>query len=70
MRQSLTVQLPYLALIQELAGHKLSDQIIERLPTLVTLNPGVGVSFSEVIAFQNVIRCMSDMNSFSLGHNE
>ncbi|KAF9515850.1 hypothetical protein BS47DRAFT_1381273 [Hydnum rufescens UP504] len=45
-------------IILELAGHKLSDQVIEHLPTLCTLTPGRGVSYSEVIAFHNVTRSM------------
>ncbi|KZT62607.1 mitochondrial inner membrane protein [Calocera cornea HHB12733] len=45
-------------IILELAGHKLSDEVIDRLPTLTTLNPGKGISYSEVIAFYNVIRDM------------
>lgn len=42
--------------LQEIAGHKLSDAVIERLPTLCTLSPGQKISYSEVIAFHNVIR--------------
>ncbi|THH08356.1 hypothetical protein EW145_g2768 [Phellinidium pouzarii] len=45
-------------IIMELAGHKLSDAVIERLPTLCTLTPGGKISYSEVIAFHNVIREM------------
>lgn len=41
---------------QEIAGHKLSDAVIDRLPTLCTLTPGQRISYSEVIAFHNVIR--------------
>ncbi|KAJ7195555.1 mitochondrial carrier domain-containing protein [Mycena haematopus] len=43
-------------IILEIAGHKLSDAVIDRLPTLCTLSPGQGVTYSEVIAFHNVIR--------------
>jgi solute carrier family 25 aspartate/glutamate transporter 12/13 len=42
--------------LQEIAGHKLSDAVIDRLPTLCTLSPGQRISYSEVIAFHNVIR--------------
>ncbi|KAF5385009.1 hypothetical protein D9615_001219 [Tricholomella constricta] len=42
----------------EIAGHKLSQAVIERLPTLCTLSPGQRISYSEVIAFHNVIRQM------------
>ncbi|KAH9065683.1 mitochondrial inner membrane protein [Lactarius vividus] len=42
----------------ELAGHKLSDVVIELLPTLTTLSPGGNISFSEVNACHNVIREM------------
>ncbi|KAF8531276.1 mitochondrial carrier [Gautieria morchelliformis] len=45
-------------IIVELAGHKLSDAVIERLPTLCTITPGGRISYSEVIAFHNVIRDM------------
>lgn len=41
---------------QEIAGHKLSDTVIDRLPTLCTLSPGQRISYSEVVAFHNVIR--------------
>ncbi|ELU39447.1 Subunit of the condensin complex, which reorganizes chromosomes during cell division [Rhizoctonia solani AG-1 IA] len=41
--------------LSELAGHKLSDSVLERLPTLTTLTPGQKISYSEVIAFHNVI---------------
>ncbi|KAH9044412.1 mitochondrial inner membrane protein [Lactarius pseudohatsudake] len=42
----------------ELAGHKLSDVVIELLPTLTTLSPGGNISFSEINACHNVIREM------------
>lgn len=45
-------------IILEIAGHKLSDSVIERLPTLCTLTPGQRISYSEVNAFYNVIREM------------
>ncbi|KAG1757250.1 mitochondrial carrier domain-containing protein [Suillus lakei] len=45
-------------IILEIAGHKLSDAVIERLPTLCTLTPSGRISYSEVVAFQNVIREM------------
>ncbi|KAI0783314.1 mitochondrial carrier [Abortiporus biennis] len=45
-------------IILELAGHKLSEAVIERLPTLCTLTPGGRISYSEVVAFHNVIREM------------
>ncbi|TCD64075.1 mitochondrial aspartate-glutamate transporter agc1 [Steccherinum ochraceum] len=45
-------------IILELAGHKLSQAVIDRLPTLCTLTPGGKISYSEVIAFHNVIREM------------
>ena len=38
---------------QEVAGHKLSDSVLERLPTLCTMNPGRKISYSEVFAFHN-----------------
>lgn len=45
-------------IILEIAGHKLSDAVIDRLPTLCTLTPGQRISYSEVVAFHNVIREM------------
>ncbi|KAF7791229.1 hypothetical protein EIP86_002243 [Pleurotus ostreatoroseus] len=45
-------------IILEVAGHKLSDAVIERLPTLCTLTPGGRITYSEVVAFHNVIREM------------
>ncbi|KAJ8593256.1 mitochondrial carrier [Rhizopogon salebrosus TDB-379] len=45
-------------IILDIAGHKLSDAVIERLPTLCTLTAGGRISYSEVVAFQNVIREM------------
>ncbi|TRM66263.1 mitochondrial carrier domain-containing protein [Schizophyllum amplum] len=45
-------------IILEISGHKLSDSVIQRLPTLCTLTPGQRVSYAEVVAFHNVIREM------------
>ncbi|KAL1706195.1 mitochondrial carrier domain-containing protein [Schizophyllum commune] len=45
-------------IILEVSGHKLSDSVIERLPTLCTLTPGQRVSYAQVVAFHNVIREM------------
>ncbi|KAG6893236.1 hypothetical protein C0992_010786, partial [Termitomyces sp. T32_za158] len=45
-------------IILEIAGHKLSQSVIERLPTLCTLTPGQRISYSEVVAFHNVVRQM------------
>ncbi|WVN89861.1 uncharacterized protein L203_105091 [Cryptococcus depauperatus CBS 7841] len=45
-------------IIIEIAGHKLSNSVLERLPTLCTMNPGKKISYSEVIAFHNIIREM------------
>ncbi|KAL4070705.1 mitochondrial carrier domain-containing protein [Scleroderma citrinum] len=45
-------------IIMEIAGHKLSDAVVERLPTLCTLTPGGRISYSEVSAFHNVVREM------------
>lgn len=41
---------------QEIAGHKLSDAVVDRLPTLCTLTQGGRISYSEVVAFHNVVR--------------
>ena len=52
--------LSYMALLliglQEIAGHKLSDAVIQRLPTLCTITPGGRITYSEVNAFHNVVR--------------
>lgn len=45
-------------IIVEVAGHKLSDSVLQRLPTLCTMSPGRKISYSEVIAFHNIIREM------------
>ncbi|KAK4683810.1 hypothetical protein P7C73_g6410, partial [Tremellales sp. Uapishka_1] len=45
-------------IIVEIAGLKLSESVLERLPTLCTMNPGKKISYSEVIAFHNIIREM------------
>ncbi|EIN13882.1 mitochondrial carrier [Punctularia strigosozonata HHB-11173 SS5] len=45
-------------IVLEIAGHKLSDAVLERLPTLTTISPGGRISYSEVVAFYNVIRDM------------
>ncbi|KAF9245862.1 mitochondrial carrier domain-containing protein [Melanogaster broomeanus] len=45
-------------IILDIAGHKLSDAVVERLPTLCTLTPGGRISYSEVVAFHNVVREM------------
>ncbi|WVO19986.1 uncharacterized protein IAS62_001276 [Cryptococcus decagattii] len=48
-------------IIVEIAGHKLSDAVLGRLPTLCTMNPGRRISYSEVIAFHNIIREMDSV---------
>ena len=52
--------------MKEIAGHKLSDAVIDRLPTLCTLSPGQRISYSEVVAFHNVIRgiCFSNHHEY------
>ncbi|KAL8286743.1 hypothetical protein RQP46_004271 [Phenoliferia psychrophenolica] len=45
-------------IIYELARHKLSDRVLETLPSLVALTPSGKISYSEAIAFHNVIREM------------
>jgi solute carrier family 25 aspartate/glutamate transporter 12/13 len=49
-------------IIIEVAGHKLSESVLTRLPTLCTMNPGRKISYSEVIAFHNVIRDMDTVD--------
>lgn len=41
-------------IIVELAQHKLSDIVLDSLPTLCLLTPGAKISYSECIAFHNV----------------
>lgn len=45
-------------IILDIAKHKLSDQVIDHLPTLCNLYAGTGhkITFSNVVAFHNVIR--------------
>ncbi|CAO3679180.1 unnamed protein product [Rhizopus stolonifer] len=43
-------------IILDVAKHKLSDDVIDHLPTLCNLYSGNKVSFSAVVAFHNVIR--------------
>ncbi|KAI9312276.1 olfactory receptor [Dichotomocladium elegans] len=47
-------------IILDIAKHKLSDHVIDHLPTLCNLYAGTGnsISFSNVVAFHNVIRNM------------
>jgi solute carrier family 25 aspartate/glutamate transporter 12/13 len=44
--------------ITDIAGHKLSEQVLDNLPTLCNLYPGNKISFANVMAFYNVIREM------------
>lgn len=50
-------------IIRELAGHKLSNNVIERLPTLCTITSGAKISYSEVRAFSNVVHEMDLVES-------
>ncbi|KAI9475837.1 MAG: mitochondrial carrier domain-containing protein [Benjaminiella poitrasii] len=43
-------------IILDVAKHKLSDDVIDHLPTLCNLYGGDNISFSSVVAFHNVIR--------------
>ncbi|KAK4555068.1 mitochondrial aspartate-glutamate transporter agc1 [Recurvomyces mirabilis] len=45
-------------IIQETASHKLSDHLLENLPTLCNISPGSKISYANVRAFQNVIKEM------------
>ena len=56
------------SVIQELASHKLSQGVIDRLPTLCTLTPGGKISYSEVVAFHNVIRGVFVSNNSVFHH--
>ncbi|KAI0734392.1 mitochondrial carrier [Fomitopsis betulina] len=45
----------------EIAGHKLSEAVIERLPSLTTVtHPSGRISYSEVIAFHNIVRVIRE----------
>ena len=45
-------------IIRATAGHKLSDHLLENLPTLCNISTGSKISYANVRAFQNVIREM------------
>lgn len=45
-------------IIVETASHKLSDHLLENLPTLCNISPGSRISYANVRAFQNIIREM------------
>ena len=45
-------------IIRATASHKLSDHLLENLPTLCTITSGSKISYANVRAFQNVIREM------------
>jgi hypothetical protein len=47
--------------MKELEGHKLSDSVLERLPTLCALSPRGKISYAEVSAFHNVLRGPSSL---------
>jgi solute carrier family 25 (mitochondrial aspartate/glutamate transporter), member 12/13 len=45
-------------IILETAAHKLSDHLLENLPTLCNISAGTKISYANVRAFQNIIREM------------
>jgi solute carrier family 25 aspartate/glutamate transporter 12/13 len=45
-------------IIQETASHKLSDYLLENLPTLCNISAGSKISYANVRAFQNMIQQM------------
>ncbi|KAL6705814.1 mitochondrial aspartate-glutamate transporter agc1 [Coniothyrium glycines] len=45
-------------IVRETAGHKLSDYLLENLPTLCNISAGSKISYANVRAFQNVIQQM------------
>ncbi|EXJ88428.1 hypothetical protein A1O1_05358 [Capronia coronata CBS 617.96] len=45
-------------IIRDTSGHKLSDHVLENLPTLCNISTGTKISYATVRAFQNVIREM------------
>lgn len=45
-------------IILETAKHKLSDHLLENLPTLCNISPGTKISYANVRAFQNIMREM------------
>jgi solute carrier family 25 aspartate/glutamate transporter 12/13 len=50
-------------IIIEIARHKLSDSVLDRLPTLCLLSAGQKISYSEVVAFLNIVREMDSGES-------
>jgi solute carrier family 25 (mitochondrial aspartate/glutamate transporter), member 12/13 len=50
-------------IILDIAKHKLSDTVIEQLPTLCNLYAGNKITFSNVVAFHNVVRSMDMVES-------
>lgn len=50
-------------IILDIAKHKLSDNVIEQLPTLCNLYAGNKITFSNVVAFHNVVRSMDMVES-------
>ncbi|KAM3581618.1 mitochondrial aspartate-glutamate transporter agc1 [Umbelopsis sp. WA50703] len=50
-------------IILDVAKHKLSDSVIEQLPTLCNLYAGNKITFSNVVAFHNVVRSMDMVES-------
>lgn len=55
----LTTACPARPFEQEIARHKLSDSVLDRLPTLCLLSPGQSISYAEAKAFHNVLRDMT-----------
>ena len=45
-------------IIRDAVGHKLSDHLLDHLPSLCNVSPGRKISYATVRAFQNVIRDM------------
>ncbi|KAI5369613.1 Putative mitochondrial carrier protein [Septoria linicola] len=45
-------------IIKETAAHKLSDHLLDHLPTLCNISPGSKISYANVRAFQNILREM------------
>ncbi|KAH8554760.1 mitochondrial carrier domain-containing protein [Umbelopsis sp. PMI_123] len=50
-------------IILDIAKHKLSDNVIDQLPTLCNLYAGNKITFSNVVAFHNVVRSMDMVES-------
>jgi solute carrier family 25 aspartate/glutamate transporter 12/13 len=50
-------------LIQETAGHKLSEHILDNLSTFISVGAATKIPYANVRAFQNVMRGMDTIDT-------